>query len=318
MKKIVISSLLISTYISTSALFSMTLDELKTACRQHENNTQTLPFTSRFSCKEERSFFSKSGNDRVMLTSSNDISFRASIKDDQFNTEWSSVPSVKSHQALECPSYEQWQATASYDETIHSCDELDQIASEHDYCREKLKSIWDECANEMSQQPFAAPKSSRCQYVRTNVVKSCVQSPCTTDQTVCDVPEPVAANSSNSSRSSSVSSESSDTSRSSSDVSEEATVEMKMFGAVVAETKVNRGFMHGSHKVIAVRSVPEAGSLLHKLGLQKDFVVSQINGIRTRDMDTFARLLKLASVQSQASVEFKGNGEKFEVKRVIL
>ena len=142
MKKIVMSGLLISVYMSTSALFSLTLDELKTVCRQHENNTQTLPFTSRFSCKEERSFFSKAGNDRVMLTSSNDISFRASIKDDQFNTEWSQVPSVQSHQALECPSYEQWQATASYDETIHSCDDLDRIANEQDYCHEKLKSIW--------------------------------------------------------------------------------------------------------------------------------------------------------------------------------
>ena len=316
MRKIFVSSMIISCYLSTCSLFALTLDELKGLCRQHEGNTQTLPFTSRFSCKEDRTFFSKAGNDRLMLTSNSEISYRASIKDDKFATAWSQVPSAHVHQELQCPVYEQWQAMASYDETIHSCDQLDQIVNEQEYCQEKLKDIWAECAVEMAQNPFVVPSSSRCQYVKTTVTKSCVNSPSTTDHHH-------SSSSSSSSHShssqSSVSSASSVSSVSSSD--EEGVVlhaSVTAFGAVVEETTVSRGFMHGSHKAIVIRSVPEANSLLHKLGLQEGFVVSRVNDVRTRDLDTFVRMLRLASAQEQVSIEFKGQGDEFETRRVAL
>ena len=82
-------------------------------------------------------------------------------------------------------------------------------------------------------------------------------------------------------------------------------------GAYLKVEQVDRGFLHGSHRVVVVDSDVTSGSLLERVGLQKGSVVSRLNGKRTRDVQTFVQILKQSEEKGTIDIEYKNSSNRF-------
>jgi len=430
MKKIIFAGLFVGQQLLSQSLFAtdgtMTLQELKEKCRQYEQNSQVVPFTSSFTCSEDRTFYSKIGEQTLTLENESNFSIKALIKDGSHKTTWWTVSHNAPSQTAHCPVLEQYKATARHTVTVNSCDQLDQINSEEEYCKEKLRDVWEECSIEMENSPFVMPKSSMCEYESIGNIKQCVdtdtaqqdtaqqdtaqqdtaqqdtaqqdtaqqdtaqqdtaqqdtahQDSCQQDASQQDASqqdvsqqdasqqdasqqdasqqdasqqdasqqencEETSSSSSSCENESSHASESSSNhqadeansqmhhngsssshshssmSQSSSSDDSHANVQQKnsiVLGSQVKMIEVNRGFMHASHRVVQVLQDPSVGSLLSKMGLKKDNVISRINGVRVRDLSTFVRMLKLAKSQRKVAIEYRNSQNAYVTVRVTL
>lgn len=174
----------------TSAAFAfpevLTLDELRHRCHELESNGQILPFTSNFTCSEERTFWVKKGEQEILLPNSSEIRIRAQIKDGAHDCDWWGIDVPVHEQYGRCDILEQWKATARMTVTLRSCAELDEIANEQEFCKYRLQPVWDECDADRTQQQFGSSSSSSssfqnhvgaCEYIPTGLVKGCQGQP---------------------------------------------------------------------------------------------------------------------------------------------
>ena len=311
---------------------TISLQQLKEKCRQSEENTQMAPFTSSFNCSQGVSFYRKVGEDQVNFSSENKLTVRASIKGDKHQTGWIALPTVTSCNSVDCPVYEQWNATARYTVTIKSCSELENITTEQLYCEQALEPVWAECQREMNDNTFDMSQGGQCEYSNLGVRKSCMPLQQEPKQEV-----EVESSSSSSSSSSShevVATSSHSSSHSSSDVMDgkcqKGKVEAEshssslssssdltdhlLGGANFDEETVDKGKMHHSHKVVTLTSNPSCGSLLAKLGLSEGCQVSKINSRRTKSVDDLIEALDKASKRPKIVVEYRKNAEESFIK----
>lgn len=320
MKKILLGSLVLAGSFMTQSAFAgpsvLSLAELKAKCHEKESDAQIMKFNSTFVCSEDKTFWVAKGEKRFVLENQSTVKIKALIKDDRHQTDWWEVPSTTEQQAAVCPVMEQWKTTARYSVTIKSCDQLDLVASEEVYCREKLATTWAECDAERqlaltAPGGFSLPKAPLCEYEATGVLKSCSEEGPThpqEDQCQQDGKGDKGCGTKDSSSSSSSSDD------------QKAGVQSEFeVGASLREIEVKRSFWHRRHKVVVVDSVVLENSLLDQLDMKQGDMVSRVNDRRTKDIRTFLRFVKEAKNRGEkVKLEYRGKttDQKFVEKLV--
>lgn len=318
-----------------------TLDQLKALCHEYDSNEQIMPFKSSFTCWEERTFWVKTGDQAIPLDNSTRVRVKALLKGSKHQTGWWEVEGTSERQTAMCPVMEQWKTTATFSKVFKCCDQLDQIVSEEQYCREQLAKVWSECDAERVDAQKASglelPDAPLCQYEATGAVKSCSEDgpvvPCgNTDS--CTTSSSATDSASSSSghydqggldgdSTGSGTRHSTTTSSSSSSAIAQGIYQAAeyTFGAQLRFVRVHRSFWHRQHKVMKVISEPAPGSILAQLGLHKGDEISRINDERVYRMPVFQREIAKAKANGKAKVEFRGantNGQFVEVVHELM
>ncbi|MBC62633.1 MAG: hypothetical protein CMP11_09295 [Zetaproteobacteria bacterium] len=322
MKKIIIGALTLSAQLLSYSVIAndhLSIEDLKRLCHQNEQNTQIMPFTSTFSCNEQRTFYTHTGNQTITLENKRETNVKASLKDGTMESLALSMQSKSSAGKYECPVYEQMKATARFTVTINSCDQLDEIVDEKDFCSKHLEPVWSDCSHEMTGSPFVARENSQCEYEKTGVTKSCVSSCPNGDQKDKDQRQ---QSEHSSSSESSVSSESQSSSQASSsqnsnESSQTSSLESSKseeinMGAEVKETTISKGFMHNSHQALEITSEVEEFSVFSQLEMKKGFVISKVNGNRTRNSHDLNTQMRKALNSGKVTVEYQNNEGEFK------
>jgi hypothetical protein len=169
----IVSAASVLANVASAAPQVLNLRELQAICHQYESNDQYLPFTSQFSCSEDRTFWVKKGTQPLPLPNGSEIRIKALIKGNQHQTDWWSIPGRYNDQATSCDLYEQVRGTARMAVTIRSCAELDQIVSEEEFCKGLLMPVWDGCAGDMASGTIGDGHVGNCEYAPTGLVKGC-------------------------------------------------------------------------------------------------------------------------------------------------
>lgn len=305
----------------------LSIDDLQKKCSSLEEREQAIRFTSSFTCKMTKTFWSKSGEKSYVLAKDSDTRIRAHIKDGKHQTEWWTVPGEGEEINARCDIVEQWSTTAELTKTFHSCAELEAIVQlgQEQYCKQELEKVWEECDDErdssVSAKGFDCPAKGigRCVYELTGVTKSCEPDGETVPLPVCK-DKAIQSHSSSSSHSSLSSDDDSDLAEQI-DTGNQGSCVMDLpseqvssheMGGELEVIVVNRGIQslggwsifHRSHAVILVASAVQPGGLLDQLGLRQGDIVSRVNSKRTRKLSEFVDQVYRAKVKGLARIEF--------------
>ncbi len=288
----------------------LNLQQLQAKCHEMESNDQYLPFTSQFTCSEERTFWVKKGSKPLPLANGSQVKIKALIKGNQHQTDWWTIPGKSEDQATSCDMFEQVRGIARSTRTIKSCAELDVIGSEQEYCKGLLLPVWDDCARDMSSGNIREGHLGACEYIPTGVVRGCKVEPGTsTTSTTSTTSVPDTTTSTTKVKAPSVPEESTTSSTSAAGVAIAQplpeTAHLASLGASVKAVKV-KGGMFSQHHMVQLESNPEANSMLAKLNLQSGDIIAKVNGKKVHSQEELLRELRAArSKNSAVTIKFK-------------
>jgi hypothetical protein len=287
----------------------LSLGELQRRCHEMESNDQILPFTSQFTCSEERTFWVHRGSKVIPLPNGAEVKIKALIKGNQHQTDWWTIPGHSQDQATSCDMYEQVRGIARIATTLKSCAELDGIVSEAEFCKGLLMRVWDDCAGDMSSGNIKEGHKGACEYIPTGVIRGCAVEEPTTSTSGTSVSTTSGTSESSTTVSAHVPSETTPSTTSSATSSSfvppepVAPVAPCFLGAQVAVVKGKDGMFN--HRMVQLQDEPQKGSMLSKLGLHKGDVIAKVNGERVQNQEELDRALKAGRTKGPVTIKFK-------------
>jgi hypothetical protein len=307
----------------------VSFEELKEICWRNKNNPQTLEFTSSFDCRSSRTGSEVTGLRRFPLPNGELVFGEVSMKDGAFRSKREIYPFPMETQWGSCPIETRYRETASVTVTLHSCEELDAMGTQEDYCDRLLAPIWADCDAEKAASFaggfFTVPADGQCVYEvldsRDCGLGEVVSRPnCQRQQQQCQRDQsPAQCQAQQQSCQDQIQDQScakdqtpaqcqaqqqqqiQDQHQCTLDV---PCVKANELGARLEVIRVRKEGLHLGHHAVAIVSEPAEGGLLHAMHFLQGDAILKINGERSNSIENFKNGLSKARASHKAHIHF--------------
>ena len=320
-----------------------TLADLKAKCHEAQSKGQIGEFTTELECKQKKTFYKRIGEENIPFGDESTLQARFVLKEgmaEQQDTTWVELPGKGNCGSVECPTFEQWEATAKVTKTFRTCEDLDGLTDLKKDCETELQDTWNECSDEMlsssssqssssqsdssssSEDGVKGATASQCHFEPLGVVKSCSTQAPTQQQQQSGTKIKVELSSSSFSVTDSSSAEEVEVGAKGVGTKAQNYVnDTVLGGASVSAQKVTAKHLLNQYDydVVVVHGTPAAGSACAKLGLRDGAQVKKIGHHKIKTVEDFVKYTAESAAERivHMTVKYGDNPDaQFETYRV--